>query len=99
MLVGMWGVLSGVTDKLDAHPRRPSRPKTGPLIELRDVHERFAALSTSTEPEPVRTMRGVGLAVAEHWLIRLPAGPARDKALAALSDAVDLAAEAYSPAA
>lgn len=68
-----------------------------PPIELRDVHERFAALST--EPEPVRTVRGVGLAVAEHWLIHLPAGPTRDKALAALGDAVDLAAAAYTHAA
>lgn len=44
-------------------------------------------------------MRGVGLAVAEHWLILLPAGPARDKAMDALLDAVNLAAEAYTTAA
>jgi hypothetical protein len=44
-------------------------------------------------------VRGVGLAVAEYWLIHLPEGPARDKALAALSEAVDLAADAYTSAA
>lgn len=70
-----------------------------PPIELRDVHERFAALSTSTEPEPVRAVRGVGLAVAEHWLIHLPAGPTRDQAIAALGDAVDLAVKASTHAA
>jgi hypothetical protein len=40
----------------------------------------------------------VGLAVAEHWLIALPAGPARDKALSHLGEAVDLAVEALSGA-
>lgn len=47
----------------------------------------------------MRSVRGVGLAVAEHWLVHLPAGPTRDKALAALGDAVDLAAAAYTHAA
>lgn len=69
------------------------------MIDLRDVHARFAALSTSQEPEPVRTVRGIALAVAEEWLTRLPAGPTRDQALAALGDAVDLAVKASTHAA
>lgn len=68
-----------------------------PPIELRDLHERFAALAV--EPEPVRSVRGLGLAVAEHWLIHLPAGPTRDQAIAALGDAVDLAVKASTHAA
>ncbi len=41
----------------------------------------------------------MGLAVAEYWLIHLPAGPARDKAIDALDTAVDLAAKACGTAA
>jgi hypothetical protein len=47
------------------------------------------------EPEPMRSVRGMGLAVAQHWLITLPAGPAKDKAITALGDAVALACEAF----
>lgn len=40
----------------------------------------------------------MGLAVAQHWLMTLPAGPARDKAISHLGEAVDLAVEAVSNA-
>lgn len=65
-----------------------SRPK----ISLDDILERFGTLADV--PEPARTVRGTGLAVAQYWLTSLPAGPAKDKAISALGDAVDLACEA-----
>lgn len=63
-----------------------------PTISLDDILERFGALADV--PEPARTVRGTGLAVAQHWLLTLPAGPAKDKAINALGDAVELACEA-----
>ncbi|GAA3957687.1 hypothetical protein GCM10023085_45230 [Actinomadura viridis] len=65
-----------------------------PPISLDDILRRFAALAD--DAQPVRHVRGVGLAVAEHWLITLPAGPERDKAIDHLGEAVDLAVEALS---
>lgn len=54
---------------------------------------RFAALAD--EPEPVRHVRGTALAVAQDWLIRLPAGEVKDAAIERLGEAAELACKAY----
>src|SRR5690606_8675265 len=69
------------------------------LVSLRDIHDRFAELAACQEPGSVRAGRGLGVAVAEHWLLHLPAGPTADQAVAALGDAVDLAVKASTHAA
>jgi len=49
------------------------------IAALDDILTRFAALAE--EPEPVRSVRGPVLALAQDWLIRLPDGAARELAL------------------
>jgi hypothetical protein len=79
--------LSPATARRDtiAKPRRD-------LSALDDLLLRFAALADDSEP--VRHVRGVALAVAMEWLIRLQDGPAKDRALCKLSEAAELACEA-----
>lgn len=62
------------------------------IAALDDILTRFAALVD--EPEPVRTVRGTALALAEHWLIVLPDGAAKTAALDRLAEATDLACQA-----
>lgn len=69
-----------------------------PITTLDDVLCRFASLADDGDAEQVRHVRGTALAVGMEWLIRLPAGPMRDKALSALADAADLACEALDAA-
>ncbi|WP_329521143.1 hypothetical protein [Spirillospora sp. NBC_01491] len=64
-----------------------------PPITLDDVMLRFAALAD--DARPVRHVRGTALAVGMDWLIRLPPGPRKERALIALAAAADLACEAY----
>jgi hypothetical protein len=73
----------------------PGRPS---ITTLDDVFARFAVLADDGHAEPVRHVRGTALALGMDWLIRLPAGPARDKALDALLDATELACAAYDTA-
>lgn len=62
---------------------------------LDDVLAQFAALADDSAP--VRHIRGTALAVAQDWLIRLPDGPGKAKAIDALADAADLAVATYGP--
>jgi hypothetical protein len=62
------------------------------VVTLTDVNARFAGLVDV--PRGHQQVRGVGLAVAQDWLLRIPDGPAKDKAIDALFHAVDLACEA-----
>lgn len=70
----------------------PATPEGAAIAALDDLLARFAPLAV--EPEPVRTVRGTALALAEFWLIRLPEGPAKTKALDALDEAAGHAVEA-----
>lgn len=67
-------------------------PSPNPPVTLNDILARYAALADDTGP--VRHVRGVVLAVAEDWLIRLPAGKAKTAALDRLEEAAELACEA-----
>lgn len=60
-------------------------------MTLDDILRRFATLAD--DDQPVRHIRGVALAVAQDWLVRLPPGPAKDKALDTLEEAAELACE------
>lgn len=73
-------------------------PRRNPITTLDDVLSRFAPLADDGDVEQVRLVRGTGLAVGMDWLSRLPAGPPREKALAALADAIDLACAALEAA-
>lgn len=59
---------------------------------LNDLLFRFAALAD--EPEPVRDVRGITLAVAQYWLIKLPDSPSKVEALDYLSLAREAACKA-----
>lgn len=61
-------------------------------MTLDDLLRRFAVLPVGDGPS--RTVRGTVLAVAQDWLVRLPAGPDRDQAIACLEQAADRACEA-----
>jgi hypothetical protein len=58
-------------------------------VDLADVCERFAGLSDV--PKEHREIRGVILAVAQDWLVRLEDGPAKDEAIDHLFQAAELA--------
>jgi hypothetical protein len=73
----------------------PGRP---PITTLDDVLARFAALADDGHAKQVQHVRGTALALGMEWLIHLPAGPSRDKALDALADAADLACVALEAA-
>lgn len=59
---------------------------------------RFAALSDMQRVEHAH-VRGTVLAVGMDWLIRVPAGKARDDAIERLVEAAELACTAYDLAA
>ena len=59
---------------------------------------RFAALSDMQQAEHAH-VRGTVLAVGLDWVVRLPAGKARDAALERLAEAAELACAAYDLAA
>lgn len=59
---------------------------------------RFAALSDMQQTEHAH-VRGTVLAVGMDWVVRLPAGKARDAALERLAEAAELACAAYDLAA
>lgn len=61
-------------------------------MDLAELSARFAGLADV--PEPHRQVRGVILAVAQDWLVRLEDGPAKSKAIDTLLHAADLACEA-----
>lgn len=65
-------------------------------MTLDDLLRRFVLLADTTEP--ARTIRGTALAVAQDWLVRLPAGPATDQAIDCLGQAADRACEALTNA-
>lgn len=73
-------------------------PGRRPISTLEDVMFRFAALADDGHSEASRHVRGTALALGMEWLIHLPAGSARDKALDALADAADLACAALEAA-
>jgi hypothetical protein len=60
---------------------------------LDEILVRFAALAE--EPEPVRSVRGPVLALAQDWLIRLPDGDHKKRALHYLEQAGAAACDAY----
>ncbi|MFG2001667.1 hypothetical protein ACGFNU_21205 [Spirillospora sp. NPDC048911] len=77
-------------------PGSVTAESTPPIISLDDIHARFGALSE--RPEPERTLRGLTLALAEYYLVKLPDEPAKAKAIEALEDAMDFACEALTGA-
>lgn len=60
---------------------------------------RFAALSDMEQPAEHAHIRGTCLAVGMEWVVRLPAGKAKDAALERLAEAAELACSAYDLAA
>lgn len=62
------------------------------MTTLDDLMRRFGVLPFGDGPS--RTVRGTMLAVAQDWLVRLPAGKDRDQAIECLAEAADLACEA-----
>jgi hypothetical protein len=62
-------------------------------VTLDDLNRRFASRPADT-PQ-TRHIRGTGLAVAQDWLIRLPAGEEKDTAIDHLDAAVVWACEAH----
>ena len=62
------------------------------MTTLDDLFRRFAVLPSSDGPS--RTVRGTMLAVAQDWLVILPAGKDRDQAIECLAEATDLACDA-----
>ena len=73
-------------------------PGKGRPINLEDLLSRFAALSDMQHAEHTH-VRGTVLAVGMDWLIRVPAGKARDDAIGRLVEAAELACAAYDLAA
>jgi hypothetical protein len=67
--------------------------KVRPIATLNDVMARFAALSDMQRADHAH-VHGTVLAVVMDWMIRLPAGDARDKALERLGEAAELACAA-----
>jgi hypothetical protein len=63
------------------------------VAALDDILARFAALAE--EPEPVRSVRGPLLAMAQDWLVRLPEGEPKRRALDYLELAGAAACDAY----
>lgn len=59
---------------------------------------RFGALAGAGAPPEHAHVRGTVLAVGMDWLLRIPAGPARDAALERLAEAAELACAALNPA-
>lgn len=73
---------------------RLTTPRKGQLTTaLDDLLTRFAALAE--EPEPVRSVRGPVLALAQDWLVRLPEGEPKRRALRCLELAGAAASDAY----
>jgi hypothetical protein len=68
-----------------------------PIATLADVYARFAPLSVE-ESGPVRRVRGPALAMAQDWVLFIPAGPKREAALERLNEAAELAVDALYPA-
>lgn len=60
---------------------------------------RLAALSDMAQPPEHAHVRGTVLAVGLEWVIRLPAGKAKDAAITQLFEAAELACAAYDLAA
>lgn len=75
-----------------SHPWSVMPVLAPPIRTLDDLLREFAALAD--ESEPVRSVRGMVLAVAECWLVGIPAGPRRDRAMERLADAAELAVDA-----
>lgn len=61
--------------------------------------KRLAALSDMAQPPEHAFVRGTVLAVGLEWVIRLPAGKAKDDAIERLVEAAELACAAYDLAA
>jgi hypothetical protein len=67
-----------------------------PVATLADINTRFAGLADV--PAEHQQVRGVILAVAQDWHLRIKDGPAKDDALDALERAVELACKAIQAA-
>jgi hypothetical protein len=65
-------------------------------ITLDDVNRLFLPLPE--HPQDSRIVRGVLLAVAQDWAVRLPDRPQKAAAIGRLVDAADLACEAIASA-
>lgn len=72
--------------------------EAGTLITLDDLMRMLAPL-TPEEPREHVVVRGPVFAVGMEWLVRLPAGKAKDAALERLAEAAELACAAYDLAA
>jgi hypothetical protein len=58
---------------------RPARGRKGCAIDLTDVNTRFQP--APTDSELAWQLRGVLLAIAQHWLVNLPDKPQREQAI------------------
>ncbi|WP_143220894.1 hypothetical protein [Actinomadura sp. CNU-125] len=68
------------------------------ILTLDDVMTRFGALTDTAAPPDHAHVRGTVLAVGMDWLLRIPAGPARDAALERLLESAELACAALNTA-
>lgn len=62
------------------------------MVSLAELRSRLAGLADV--PEDERLVRGMTLALAEGWVIRLPDGRAKERALFHLLEAAEAACEA-----
>lgn len=83
---------AGIVRSFPSPPLRPWKQAT--LITLDDLMRMLAPL-TPEEPREHVVVRGPVFAVGMDWLVRLPAGKAKDAAIERLAEAAELACAAY----